>query len=78
LQLDPRQLGHAVDKPADFRTEQLLDVIERGNRVLDVSCNKPVTIDALSSFIWRECRRPRSMRKIRVAGGAQLRAIAPS
>jgi len=35
LQLDPRQLGHAVDKPADFRTEQLLDVIERGNRVLD-------------------------------------------
>ena len=35
LQLDARQLGHAVDEPADFRAEQPLDVVEGGDCVLD-------------------------------------------
>ena len=35
LQLDPRQLGHAVDQPTDFWAEQPLDIVEGGNRVLD-------------------------------------------
>ena len=35
LQLEPRQLGDAVDQPGDLRPEQPLDLLERGQRVLD-------------------------------------------
>src|SRR6185437_10141871 len=35
LQLEARQLGDAVDQPADVRTEQALDVLERRHRVFD-------------------------------------------
>jgi hypothetical protein len=35
LQLDPRQLGHAVDEPPDFRPEPALDIVEGRDRILD-------------------------------------------
>ncbi len=35
LQLEPRELGDAVDQPRDLRPEQPLDLLDRGERVLD-------------------------------------------
>ena len=41
LQLDARQLGHAVDKPRNIAAEYPLDVIERRDRILDRVVQQP-------------------------------------
>ncbi len=76
LQLEARELGHAIHKSCDLRPEQPFDLFERGERVLDrvvqQSCDdrravEPVLGENAGDFD--------GMREIRVARGALLRAV---
>ncbi len=74
--LDLRQLGDAVDQPGDLRAEQPLDLVERGDRVLD-----RVVQDAGDDRLVVELQLGQDagdldgMAEIRVARGAQLAAV---
>ena len=76
LQLDARQLGHAVDEPGDFGAEQPFDVVEGGDRVLDRVVQQPGhDRGAVELHLGENAGDLDRMREIRVAGGAQLRAM---
>ena len=60
LQFDARQLGDAVDQPGDLGAEQPLDLVERGDGVLDrVVQQAGDDRGACRASSRRGCRRPR-------------------
>ena len=76
LQFDARQLGHAVDQPRDLGAEQPLDVVERRDRVLDrVVQQAGDDRGAVELHLREEAGDLDRVREIRVARGAQLRAV---
>ena len=76
LQLDPRQLGDAVDQPRDLRTEHALDVVEGRDRVLDRVVQQPGDDrGAVELHLGEDAGDLDRMGEIGVARGAQLRAM---
>ena len=51
LQFDARQLGDAVNQPRDAGAELFLDILERGERILDRIMQQAVAIVVLSIFM---------------------------
>ena len=76
LHFDARQLGDAVDQPGDLGAEQPLDVVERRDRVLDrVVQQAGNDRGGVELHLREQARDLDRMREIRVARGAQLRAV---
>src|SRR5436190_2752151 len=66
----------AIDEPADLRAELTLDILERGDRILDrVVQEARHDRSAVELHLGQEARHLDRMREIRVARGAQLRTM---
>ena len=76
LQLDPRQLGHAVDQPGGLLTKHALDVVEGRDRILNRIVQQPGDDrGAVELHLGEDAGDLDRMRKIGVAGSAQLCAM---
>ena len=76
LQFEARELGDAVDEPRDLRSEPLLDILERCERVLDRVVQQPGhDRRAVELHPRQDAGDLDRMGKVGIARGAQLRAM---